>query len=320
MITMTQIAKLTHVSQPTVSRVLSGSASVAPEIRERVLSCAREHNYQPNALAKGLQGGRTRLLGLMVPDVSDRFFAALARSVEEEARRQGCSVILLGTGRRGENAAACVETARRYRVDGALAAPARDPGASWHPQELDAPVVAVAWRAKGLDSVYVDQRQAGAQVARHLVERCYGRFLFIGAETDEKYAGFRQALAEHALDTRTECVPYEDGDQLRAALDARFRRPSARIGVFAGDDELALQTLSILRELGVPTPRRAGVVGFGDDCMGRYLSPQLSSVSQPVDLLARRAVERLLYRVEHPEGESALDLALPAELEARESA
>ena len=82
MITMTQIAKLTHVSQPTVSRVLSGSASVAPEIRERVLACAREHHYQPNALARGLQGGRTRLLALLVPDVSDSFSAVLARAAE----------------------------------------------------------------------------------------------------------------------------------------------------------------------------------------------------------------------------------------------
>lgn len=320
MITMTQIAKLAHVSQPTVSRVLSGSASVAPEIRERVLSCAREHNYQPNALAKGLQGGRTRLLGLLVPDVSDRFFAALTRGVEEEARRQGCGVILLNTGLSGENGPACLETARRYRVDGALAAPPAGPDGSWRPGGLEAPVVAVAWHAEGLDSVYVDHREAGAKVARHLEERGYGRFLYIGGESDEKYAGFREALAGHVFGGRTECIPYEDARQLQAALDAHFRRPSARTGVFAGDDELALLTLSILRELGVPTPRRAGVVGFGDDCMGRYLSPRLSSVSQPVDLIARRAVERLLYRVEHPDGEPAVDLVLPAELEARESA
>ena len=85
MITMTEIAKLTHVSQPTVSRVLNGSQTVALEIRERVLACAREHDYQCNALAKGLQGSRTQLLGVLVTDISNGFFADLAKEIETAA-------------------------------------------------------------------------------------------------------------------------------------------------------------------------------------------------------------------------------------------
>ena len=318
MITKTQIAKLTHVSQPTVSRVLSGSASVAPEIRERVLACAREHHYQPNALARGLQGGRTRLLALLVPDVSDSFSAVLARVAEEEARRRGGGVSLLTTGRQGESGPACLETARRYRADGALAVSPGGSAPALPDGGLDLPVVAVNWRSARLDSVYVDQREAGAMVACHLAERGYGRFLFVGGADEAKCAGFLQALAGRGLGGRTDCVP--DGDGLQATLDTQFRRHSARTGLFAANDALALRVLSILRELGVPTPRRAGVVGFGDDCMGRYLSPRLSSVAQPVERMAQQAVERLLYRVEHPEGEGVLDLVLPAELTVRESA
>ena len=89
MITMTEIAKLTHVSQPTVSRVLNGSQTVAPEIRERVLACAKEHDYQLNALAKGLQGSRTQLLGVLVTDISNGFFADLAKQIEIAARSCG---------------------------------------------------------------------------------------------------------------------------------------------------------------------------------------------------------------------------------------
>ena len=86
MITMTEIAKLTQVSQPTVSRVLNGSKTVSADIRERVLACAREHNYQFNALAKSLQGGKTQLLGVLLTDVSNSFFADLAKQVEAKAR------------------------------------------------------------------------------------------------------------------------------------------------------------------------------------------------------------------------------------------
>ena len=75
MITMTEIAILTHVSKPTLSGGLNGSQTVAPEIRERVLACAKEHDYQLNALAKGLQGSRTQLLGVLVTDISNGSFA-----------------------------------------------------------------------------------------------------------------------------------------------------------------------------------------------------------------------------------------------------
>ena len=78
---MSEIARLTNVSQPTVSRVLNGNPSVNPEVRERVLACAREHHYQPNALAKSLQGQPTHLLGVLLTDISNGFFAELALSL-----------------------------------------------------------------------------------------------------------------------------------------------------------------------------------------------------------------------------------------------
>ena len=97
MITMTEIAKLTGVSQPTVSRVLNGNEKVDPAIRERVLACARQHDYQPNVLAKGLQGRKTKLLGVLVTDISNGFFADLAKQIETEARKSGYSIILFNS-------------------------------------------------------------------------------------------------------------------------------------------------------------------------------------------------------------------------------
>lgn len=320
MITMTEIARLAHVSQPTVSRVLNGSARVSPEIRERVLSCAREHNYQFNALARGLQGGKTGLLGVMVEDLSDSFYASLAQKIEAEARRKGCGVLLLGGNQDGQRRRDSLDAARRYCVDGVLAAPARGTGREWAEcaRKLDLPVVSVAERAEGLDSFYVDQEKAGLLVASHLTERGYSRFLFIGKEDSGCWAGFRQGLARQGFGERTERLPDEDDRKLTNELEARFRRPSGRTGVFAEDDGCALRVLSALRELGVPVPRRAGVMGFGNAFADQYLSPRLSSVAQPVGQLAEQAVSRLLYRMEHP-GEKALEVALEASLAVRES-
>ena len=221
MITMTEIAKLTHVSQPTVSRVLNGSMTVAPEIRERVLACAREHDYQFNALAKGLQGSKTKLLGVLVTDISNGFFADLAKRIETEARENGYSIILFNSDYNPRNEQEYLDVVRRYRVDGVLAVPIRETSGEWreYVKILDVPVVTVTRQAKGLDSVYVDHAQAGAMVAAHLLERGFRRFLFIGKDYDGKYVGFRRSLVEIGYGPRTANVVYQDDVQMNRALE-----------------------------------------------------------------------------------------------------
>ena len=321
MITMTEIAKLTHVSQPTVSRVLNGSQTVAPEIRERVLACAKEHDYQLNALAKGLQGSRTQLLGVLVTDISNGFFADLAKQIEIAARKSGYSIILFNSDYSPQNEQKYLDVVRRYRVDGVLAVPIRETSAEWkeYVKKLDVPIVAVTRRAKGLDSVYVDHVQAGAMVAAHLLERGFRRFLFIGKDYDGKYAGFRRFLTQAGCGGETDNVVYQDDSQLSQALEGWLRRASDRGAVFAGNDIYALRVLDALRRLDAAVPEEAGVIGFDDTSTGRYLNPRLSSVSQPIAQMAQEAVDRLLDRVEHPGQREALDRPLPAELVLRES-
>lgn len=321
MITMTEIAKLTNVSQPTVSRVLNGSQTVAPEIRERVLACAKEHDYQFNALAKGLHGSKTKLLGLLVTDISNGFFAGLAKEIETEARRSGYSMILFNSDYNPQNEQEYLDVVRRYRVDGVLTVPIRETSAGWreYVRKLDVPVVAVTRRAEGLDSVYVDHARAGAMVAAHLLERGFRRFLFIGKDYDGKYVGFRQAADRLGLGERTANVVYQDDIQLNLALADWVRQSPERGAVFAGNDIYALRVLDALRRLGVSVPEEAGVIGFDDTPTCRYLNPRLSSVSQPVAQMARSAVARLLECVDRPGERDVLDQPFQAELVLRES-
>lgn len=321
MITMTEIAKLTHVSQPTVSRVLNGSMTVAPEIRERVLACAREHDYQFNALAKGLQGSKTKLLGVLVTDISNGFFADLAKRIEAEARENGYSIILFNSDYNPRNEQEYLDVVRRYRVDGVLAVPIRETSGEWreYVKKLDVPVVTVTRRAKGLDSVYVDHAQAGAMVAAHLLERGFRRFLFIGKDYDGKYVGFRRSLVEIGYGPRTANVVYQDDVQMNRALEDWLGQSPERGAVFAGNDIYALRVLDALRRLKVSVPEEVGVIGFDDTSMGRYLNPRLSSVSQPIAKMAHEAVARLLDRIDRSGPREALDDPLSASLVIRES-
>lgn len=322
MITMTEIARLTGVSQPTVSRVLNGNPNVGQEIRERVLACAKEHNYQCNALAKGLQGSKTMLLGVLVTDISNGFFADLAREVEAAARQRGYSIILFNSGDSPQNEREYLDVVRRYRVDGVLAVPIRETSGEWqeYAKKLDVPIVAVTRRAEGLDSVYVDHVQAGAMVAEHLMERGFQRFVFIGEEYDGKFIGFRRTLEEGGFTEQISNVVYREDIQLNQALRTWFRRPGGRTGIFAGNDIYALRALDTLRTLNIPVPEEAGIVGFDNTSIGRYLNPRLSSVSQPIAQMAQEAVARLLDRVEHPGPLELMNHPLSASLVVRESA
>ena len=320
MITMTEIARLTHVSQPTVSRVLNGSQTVDPEIRERVLACAKEHDYQFNALAKGLQGSKTQLLGMLVTDISNGFFADLAKQIETAARKRGYSIILFNSDYNPQNEQEYLGVVRRYRVDGVLAVPIRETSAEWkeYVKKLDVPIVTVTRRAEGLDSVYVDHAQAGAMVAEHLLERDFRRFLFIGKDYDGKYVGFRQLLVQMGYGGQTANLVYQDDVQLKQALEHWLCQASERGAVFAGNDIYALRVLDALRKLDVSIPEEVGVIGFDDTSTGRYLNPRLSSVSQPIAQMAQEAVTRLLDRIEHPGQREVLDYPLSAELVLRE--
>ena len=117
MITMAEIARLTGVSQPTVSRVLNGNKAVNPEIRERVLACAREHDFQPNVMAQSLVGSKTHLIGVVVTDIGNAFFADLVKHIEQAAGKAGYSMILFNSGYDRDHEKECLDVVRRGRTD-----------------------------------------------------------------------------------------------------------------------------------------------------------------------------------------------------------
>lgn len=323
MITMTEIARLTGVSQPTVSRVLNGNKAVNPEIRERVLACAREHDFQPNVMAQSLVGSKTHLIGVVLTDISNPFFADLVKYIEQEAIKEGYSLILFNTDYDPAHEKKCLEVVRRYRVDGLLAVPVDEDSADWRGmvKRLGTPTVVVTRWASGMDSFYVAHDEAGAQVGRHLVREGYESYIFFGNTKDVKYQGFVDVLAKEDGSFRDHLtiIPGKDSVEIQNALKKHFSRCPGRVGIFAYNDRRAVQMMGILQKMGIRIPEQAGLVGFDDTYMCGYLYPKLSSVSQPVEEMARLAVQRLLYKINHPEDQKAENHSLRASLMIRNS-
>ena len=292
MITMTEIARLTGVSQPTVSRVLNGNTAVNPEIRERVLACAREHDFQPNVMAQSLVGSKTRLIGVIVTDISNSFFAELVKYIGEEARKDGYSLILFNSDYDLEKERECLDVVRRYRVDGLIMVPVDENGTEWRGMvsRLDIPTVVITRHATGIDSFYVAHDEAGAQVARHLHEQGYEEYIFFGNTTDDKYLGFIDGMANECREFRKHLtiISSKDSQVIEAALKEHFAK-------------------------------QVGIVGFDNIYLCEVLYPSLSSIAQPNETMASLAVQRLLYRMDHPNDQKREDHPLHAELICRQS-
>ena len=323
MITMTEIARLTGVSQPTVSRVLNGNQAVNPEIRERVLACAREHDFQPNVMAQSLVGSRTHLIGVVLTDISNSFFADLVKYLEREARASGYSLILFNTNYDPEHEKESLDVVRRYRVDGLVAVPVDERASDWNRLigKLDIPTVVITKQVRGMDTVYVSHEEAGAQVGDHFREEGFEEYIFFGNTEDVKYQGFAKALKERdpEFGQHLTVISSKKEQKIQAALEQYYSRKRRRTGIFAYNDRRAVQMLGILQRMGVKVPEQAGLVGFDNTYMCEFLYPRLSSVAQPNEEMASIAMRRLLYKIDHPEDDRTEDHPLQATLVKRDS-
>src|SRR5919202_689576 len=271
--TMKEISQIAGVSQSTVSRILSGTefrVPIAPRTRERVLKAVADLGYTPNPLARALRGARSALLGLIVRDVADPFFALAIEAITAEARRRGNWVVLGHARARAKDAATFRETLATWHGDGTilLGDLRDDPSLLAHLLGRELPLVGLCQgsRAPRIPVVNVDNA-VGTRMARehHLaVPSGYVR------DSDNNLAG---------------------GLDAGLALLALSRPPTA---IFAASDVVALGVLKAAASRGVKVPDELSVVGFDDIPFAAYAVPSLTTVRQPIDDMARLAVDQVL--------------------------
>lgn len=299
MITMTEIAKLAGVSQATVSRVLNGNGSVNSEARQKVLQCAKEHDYQPNIIAQSLVGNKTFLLGVVVTDISNPFFADLVKTIEKEASEKGYSIMLFNTDYNREKEEKYLKILERYKADGILLVPVTDEEV--YVEQLKnhtIPIVSVTLDLQTIDSVFISHYKAGEKVAQHMLGMGFESFIFVGGEPDQKEFGFKDELAKNHVDIVNHYVPIRSGldEELKEQLEQRLEQEKNTdgVGIFAFNDMQALKVLEILRVLKKSVPDEVAVVGFDNIFLGKIVSPTLTSVAQPIEEMGRLGVERLI--------------------------
>ncbi|MGW6897453.1 LacI family DNA-binding transcriptional regulator [Streptomyces sp. NPDC054919] len=326
MASIKDVAAEAGVSVATVSRVLNSHPSVSPDAKSRVLAAVDALGYRPNAVARSLRTDQTRTLGLIISDVLNPYFTALARSVEEEARALGYSVIIGNADERPELQDHHIRTLLDRRIDGLLVSPT-DGGS---PQILDAarggtPMVFVDRWIPGVDVPVV--RADGCPAVRDLVAHLHRlgrrRLAIIAGPAatttgSERVEAFRDALGELGLPLPDAYIGQGDfqADSGRRATERFLALPEPPDVVFAADNLMALGALDAIRARGLRVPQDIALAAFDDIPWFVHTDPPVTAIAQPTGDLGRAAVRALVDVIE---GRPPQSVTLSARLVVRRS-
>lgn len=305
MITIKDIAERAGVSYATVSRALNGRSDVSPETRVRVLELAKELGYQPNAIARSLVKRRSDMVALIVPDVSNPFFADITMTVNKAAEEAGYTVVVCNTGWDAQKEQEKLRIMVEQRVDGIILKPVTEiPSARL--AELNVPVV-VFWHAQPDNISYIEvDHEAGAKLAvRHLISRGYKSIAYLGGKPTSisntiRMDAYKKTLLDAGLSVRENLInnggfSMESGYQ---RIGSMLRLPEPPDAVFCGNDIIALGVLQYARDHGINVPRDFGIIGFDDIGYASLPQVRLSTISQPRDKLGQQAFDALMAEMQ----------------------
>ncbi len=326
MATVLDVAKRAGVSPMTVSRVVNGSGPVSPKLRARVEKALKETGYVPNSVARNLRTKRTDTIGLVMPDITNPFFAHVVRGVEVAARDAGLLLLLTNTDQRPDEEQRVVMMLLQRQVDGMLAIPAGTCADTVRLcREAEVPLVIVDRRPEmaGVDVVRADAEGGAYQLGKLLAGLGHQHLAVItGPEyvptAVDRAAGFTEAVEEEGLPAPRVVhgdFSLESGHDMTLELMGQEPRPTA---IFAANNFLAIGTQHALEELGLAIPEDVALVGLDDLPAEMVTFPFLTVAAQPAEEMGRRAVELLLERIKQPGG-GPEEILLPTELTIRRS-
>lgn len=307
-VTIYEVAEEAGVSIATVSKVINNTGNMREETRERVMKTIKELDYHPNLMASALTGKGTQTLGLLVPDISNPFFSAMARHIEDCAHDHGMSVIMCSMDDDIDKEKKYIELLQRKQVDGFIIA------STFHDKELikglikkGIPIVMLAYDDDSLDAsiVTVDDFKGGYEAASHLYSNGHRNIAVIAEYTnssDLRIYGFRVALEargitfnEHSIFKTTASI--ENGKTCFKLIQQQIDNDSPT-AIFACNDLLAIGVIQGATERGMQIPRDLAIIGFDNTILATTTVPGLTTISQPIADMAERTVEILINTIE----------------------
>jgi DNA-binding LacI/PurR family transcriptional regulator len=307
MATLKDVANAAGVSVSTVSCVVNRTKFVSPQLARRVEEAIKALNYRPNTLARGLRTNQTYTLGLVTSDITNLYFAELARGVEDRAERDDYTVFLCNTDAEPRREAKYVQRLLSRQVDGIIfTSVRRDDETVKRLVEEGFPLVLINRRIPGVEADYVgtDNVRGAARAMEYLISLGHTRIGFISGSafssaSADRREGYLQTLAKAGLLSEPELI--QEGD-LRwktgcAAAHRLLTLPNPPTAIFATNDLMAFGVLEVAAEMGRQIPEDLSVVGYDDNQTAALPGIQLTTVRQPAYEMGQMAAEILLEKL-----------------------
>ncbi len=330
-VTLEDVARVARVSTKTVSRVINNEPAVAADTRERVVQAIRSLNYVPNSAARNLSRGRAMAIGLVVGwSVNSAFSSMLIDAMLQDTLHKGYSLVLFSSNQ--GTAGRVTKALLGNQIDGVImdSAAANDPELIAQLEAMKRPHLIIhpdfLDRYSRASFVRIDNFEGAKKATEYLLGLGHRAIGLVSYPPDrpgnERHSGYQAALAEAGV-TPDPAWVYDCSLELpvqigyKGALELVPHHPELT-AIFAATDEIAIGVLTALWQLGMRIPEDVSVVGFDDISLASVITPPLTTVHQPIDVISRVAVELMVEMIEDPGG-ARKDVVLPTSLVVRDS-
>lgn len=319
-ITIYDVAREAAVSMATVSRVVNGNPNVKPATRKKVLEVIDRLDYRPNAVARGLASKKTTTVGVMIPDVTNVYFASLARGIDDVASMYKYNIILANSDGNSQKEVQVLNTLLAKQVDGIIymGNNLTDELRAQFARSKTPVVLAGSVDSKEeVGNVHVDYLAAVEEAVVDLINHGNRKVAFISGSLSDpingeyRLQGYKNALSKHGIEYDPELVfetdySYRAGEVLWPALSS-----AKATAAFVGDDELACGVLNGAKDAGVKVPEEFEIVTSNNSKLTEIVRPQLSSITQPlydIGAVSMRFLTKMMNKEDLSEHEKTIQL------------
>lgn len=295
MIQLSSIKKIAAdlgVSSATVSNALAGKGRVSEAVAERIRVRANELGFQPSMTARALKTGRSGILGLVMPDLTNPLFPKFAQGVETAATKAGYGVLIADSRGSVEDQAAAIQRLRQRGVDGLVLIPNKGS----RPMVKALPTVVIHTPTDPENTVSSDHVDGGRQAAQAMIDLGHRSFLLIGGDRSSQVQNDRIQGMIAAIKTCGNYQIFWSSTEFPDLADCASKGVTA---VLTTSDLVALRVLSDAHQSGLDVPRQLSIVGFDDLPLGLAVRPMLSTVEQDVSEIAETAINYLQAKIEN---------------------
>jgi LacI family transcriptional regulator len=292
-VTIKRLARMLGMAHSTVSRALNGHPAISEETRRRIQDLAQREGYVPNSAARSLKTAKSRIIGLVVPDIENRYYTTIAKTIADAAAPQSRQMMLATTDDLPDREQSAILNLLEAQAEGVVLAPTADPTAETLAMLKRLDVVQLLRRHPGIDApfVSVDDVDGLAQATRHLHDLGHRRIGYIGNHTRistgaSRLAGFLSvAGSDPAVLARVRhCTPRVDAAE--AAFLDLMRGDDPPTGLVLGGARYTTGVLAGAAKLGIAIPDDLSLVGYGDGEFGPFLANGLTTLVLPEQEMA----------------------------------